>query len=158
VEVRLPNGSYIEDARSPTGHVMAPFNDLKDVAAAGRREREKIENNPGPPNNGEILAKVKEALKANLGQGGTYDYQRRLNRHGKDGFTQLPQFRNIANINVGLFCQQFGLSLGNALIIAGTYALTHSKNSSWSKPYFLDDDTRKYIEIGYRLGESGMFD
>jgi hypothetical protein len=57
-----------------------------------------------------------------------------------------------------LFCQQFGLSLGNALIIAGTYALTHSKNSSWSKPYFLDDDTRKYIEIGYRLGESGMFD
>jgi len=42
---------------------MAPFNDLKDVAAAGRREREKIENNPGPPIIGEVEARVKDALR-----------------------------------------------------------------------------------------------
>jgi hypothetical protein len=157
VEVKLPDSSYIEDLHSPTGRVMAPFNDLMEVAASGRRAREEIENNPGPPNNGEILAKIRAALKTNVGQGGTYDYQRRANKYGKDGFTQLPQFRNISNVNVGLFSRQFGLSLNLTLTIAGLYALARSSNSSLSKPYFLDEDTRKYIEAGYRIGESGTF-
>jgi hypothetical protein len=158
IEVTLPDGSHIEDPRSPHGHVMAPFNDLKEVAAAGRRARQQIENNPGPAAHGEVLARVQEALRSNVGHGGTYDYQRRANKFGKDGYTQLPQFRNISNVNVGLFSQQFGLSLENTLTIAGLYALKNSSNSSWSKPYFLDEDTKKYIELGYKLGKSGTFD
>jgi hypothetical protein len=61
-------------------------------------------------------------LKARLGQGGTFDYQRRRYNSGKNGYTQLRQFRDVSNFNVGLLCQQAGLSRWATLRIAGEYA------------------------------------
>jgi hypothetical protein len=95
------------------------------------------------------------SLGIHLGQGGVYDYQREGNRI--KGFTQLPQFRNVANVNVGLFCQQAGLPLEAALGIAGTYAALFSSNSDSSQPYFLDKRTAEFIKVGYELGKSGKF-
>jgi hypothetical protein len=37
--VRLPDGRRIPDAYSRTGYLMSPFEDLSDVAAAGRKAR-----------------------------------------------------------------------------------------------------------------------
>lgn len=47
-------------------------------------------------------------LGTKLGHAGTFDYQ----REGSflEGYTQHPQFRDISNVNVGVFAQQAGLS------------------------------------------------
>lgn len=155
VKVRLPNGQFIEDLKSPTGYVMAPVNNLTSVAADARRAREKLPPF-GPTTMVQYALALRSVLKENLAQGGRHDDQRRLDPSGKDGFVQLRQFRSIANVNVGLFCQQVGSSHFNTIALATLYAVGNSSNSSASKP--LDDDTRKYIEIGYELGESGQFD
>jgi hypothetical protein len=47
------------------------------------------------------------SLAVNLGHGGRFDYQRRGNHI--TGFIQLPQYRDVSNFNIGLFCQQAGL-------------------------------------------------
>jgi hypothetical protein len=162
-ELLLSNGKWVADPNSPTGYVMTPFNDLKDVAAAA--ERAKAEH----PNwnlsrfelatNKETRDELEAVLKANVGQDGTFDYQRRSYPPGKDGLTQLRQFRSISNINVGLFCQQLGLSLGQTLELAGYYAVTHSSNRDFlNPPYLLDPDTQKYIEEGYKIGQKKQFE
>jgi hypothetical protein len=94
---------------------------------------------------------------SNVAQGGMYDYQRRRYEFGKDGFTQLPQFRNVSNVNVGLFCQQAGLPLWLTLGIAGRYAAKNSSNAKPDEPYGLDRQTRAFIELGHKLGQSGVF-
>jgi len=71
---------------------------------------------------------------------------------------QRPQFRNISNINVGLYGQQAGLSREELLTIAGTFAGAKSNNSNFKEPYGLDPKTRQFIELGYQLGASGKFD
>ena len=158
----LSNGEGIEDPKSPTGYVMSPFNDLKDVAEAAKHARAEHPDwdlslgvlSLGKKGRDELQA----VLRANVGQGGTFDYQRRRFEFGKDKFTQLRQFRNVANVNVGLFCQQLGLSRNDTLMLAGAYAIMHSSNrdlSNW--PYFLNEDTQKYIEIGYSIGEREQF-
>jgi hypothetical protein len=60
-----------------------------------------------------------EAL-INVGHGGRIDYQRRGNY--LTGFTQFRQYRDAADFNVGLFCQQAGLSVEETLIAAGQFA------------------------------------
>jgi hypothetical protein len=97
-------------------------------------------------------------MKAHIAQGGTFDYQRRRYEFGKDGFTQLRQFRDIANFNVGLFSQQADLPLWMTLRLVGLYARKNSSNSMPGEPYGLDPRTREYIELGYRIGESGAYD
>jgi hypothetical protein len=74
------------------------------------------------------------------------------------GYTQLPQFRPIANVNVGLLGQQAGLTLEETLDIAGTYARWRSSNADPNSPYGLDPKTLHYIKRGYEIGQSGMFD
>ena len=103
----------------------------------------------------EARAYLGAKLGLNLGHGGIHDHQRRGNRI--TGYTHLQQFRPIANINVGLFGQQARLSLEDTLEIAGTYAKLRSNNANASKPYGLDDVTRHYIEVGYDVGQSGVF-
>jgi hypothetical protein len=161
-ELLLSNGKWVVDPNSPTGYVMTPFNDLKDVAAAARRA--KAEHPNWDLSRVQILTdkKVRDELEAvlrgNLGHGGTFDYQRRHYPPGKDGLTQLRQFRSISNINVGLFCQQLGLSLGQTLELAGYYAFKNASNRNLLRPYFLDADTQKYIEEGYKIGEKKQFE
>src|SRR6185312_727728 len=102
----------------------------------------------------------KELVKEYLAQGGIFDYQRRRSEYGKDGFTQLRQFRSISNINVGLLAQQTGFlpTVEQVLKIAGDYAREHSSNYYPNEPYGLDPETRKYIEIGYDIGKNNQFE
>jgi hypothetical protein len=74
-----------------------------------------------------------------VGQGGKFDYQ-----------------RGPGN-NVGLFGQQSGWSLDHLLKAAGGYAWVRSSHYSSDQPYGLDPRTREYIELGYKIGESGAF-
>jgi len=146
VKVTLPNGNGIPDATSPTGYVMAPFNDLKSVAEAGKRERLNAAISPV------------ETLRHYLAQGGVFDYQRRAYKYGKDGFTQLRQFRNISNINAGLFAQKLKLPLWVTLKIAGEYASKNSSNAKADQPFSLDPQTMDFIVTGYHLGDDGVIE
>lgn len=158
----LSNGKWVVDPNSPTGYVLTPSNDLKNVVAAARQAKA---DHPDWKLSDDLALLSKKTrdelealLRANLGQGGTFDYQRRHYAPGKDGFTQLRQFRSIANINVGLFCQQLGLSLRETLGLAGLYAVKNSNNRNLlNLPYVLDTDTEKYIRIGYEIGEKKLF-
>jgi hypothetical protein len=91
-----------------------------------------------------------------LGHGGTFDYQRGPG-NSITGFEQRPQFRNVANVNVGLYGQQAGLSLDEVLKQAGEFASLRSSNAKSDQPYGLDVQTREFIELGYRIGASGAF-
>jgi hypothetical protein len=109
--------------------------------------------------NDKTRAELEAVLRANLGHGGTFDYQRRAYAPGKDGFTQLRQFRSISNINVGLFGQQLGLPLQEILALAGYFAVKNSSNRNFTRPpYLLDADTEKYIKIGYDIGARRLFE
>jgi hypothetical protein len=155
--VVLPDGSKIAHAESPTGFVMSPKADLHGVAAQGRRIGEvhrSILANPFTSPSAYLY--LFPALGLNAGQGGTYDHQRRGNMI--TGYTQLPQFRPIANVNVGLLAQQAGLTLDQTLDIAGTYARLRSSNADPNAPYGLDPQTLHYIKRGYEIGQTGMFD
>lgn len=99
-----------------------------------------------------------ETLRHFLGQGGTFDYQRRAYKPGKDGFTQLRQFRNISHINVGLFAQKLGLPLWITLKIAGEYASKNSSNARPDQPFKLDPQTMDFIVTGYHLGDDGVIE
>ena len=159
----LSNGKWVVDPDSPTDYVMTPFNDLKSVSAAARRAKAEHPNwdlsNDLALVDGKTRSEVEAVLRANLGHGGTFDYQRRLYPPGKDGLTQLRQFRSIANINVGLFCQQLGLPLRQTLVLAGAYAVMNSSNRNLMRPFFfLDADTEKYIRVGYEIGEKRLFE
>ncbi len=95
------------------------------------------------------------ALGRHLGHGGKFDYQRQGN--SISGFTQLRHFRNISNVNVGLLCQQAGLSLEETLSTAGKFARARSSNYKESEPHGLDPQTAEYIQRGYEIGESGLY-
>jgi hypothetical protein len=136
---------------------MSPKADLHDVAAKGRGIGEIYRGMlANPATSAGALLYLYAALGLNAGQGGTYDHQRRGNMI--TGYTQLPQFRPIANVNVGLLGQQAGLTLEETLDIAGTYARLRSSNADASGLYGLDRRTLHYITRGYEIGRTGMFD
>lgn len=74
------------------------------------------------------------------------------------GYTQLPQFRHVSNFNIGLFAQQAGLSLDEALGISGMYAKWLSRNYKPDQPYGLDPENTEFIRKGFEAGASGVFD
>ena len=74
------------------------------------------------------------------------------------GYTHLPQFQKVSNLNVGLFAQQAGVSLEAVLKIAGEFARHRSSNAKEGAPYGLDPIQLELITLGYKIGESGMFD
>jgi len=154
--VRLPDGSPVPNPYSPNGLLMSPFSDLRDVVDAGRRLR--FFNHASDHGLPSALDYAENYIGNYLKQGGTFDYQRRAYSFGKDGFTQLPQFRDVSNFNVGLLWSQTGLPLQLGLWIAGNYAAKHSKNYKPDQPYGLDSQTRQLIELGYRIGTSGAYD
>src|SRR5262249_3634980 len=146
---------------SITGKVMSPLADLPTVAAHGRVTGEVFRSMLyNPETSAGALPYLYTTLWRNLGHGGTYDYQRRgdmITGH-LTGFTQLPQLRPIANVNGGLFAQQAGLTLDEALGIAGFFAKHFSRNADPSQPNNLAPLTAHFIKRGYELGQSGMFD
>jgi hypothetical protein len=152
----LPNGQPAPTA-GDAPDLMSPTADLGPVAAAGRRIGETYRDflNAQEGAGGAIIY-LYSSLAAYVGQGGIFDYQRAGSY--LTGFTQLPQFRNVSNFNVGLFCQQAGMTLDETLNLAGLYARLFSNNARPGSSYGLDDRTQAYIMLGYQTGASGVFD
>jgi hypothetical protein len=159
--VWLPNGETVPDDKSPTGKMMSPVDNLPQVAAAGRetgRIYKAMLANPDAAAG--ALPYLGGALLTNVATGGQFDYQRSAPSQvvgAITGFTQHPQFRPIADFNVGLFTQQAGLSREEALTIAGKYAHFFSSNANADQPYGIESRTRQFIEAGYDAGERGLF-
>lgn len=131
---------------------MALTADLSDVAAAGRQAKETLDKlSVFPP---AYLAYLAGTLGSNVGQGGSFDYQRQGNMI--TGYTHRQQFVKVSNLNVGLFAQQAGLTLEQTLIIAGEFARLRSSNADEKEG--LNRTQREFITLGYRIGASGMFD
>lgn len=157
VEVTLPNGRTAPDDHSITGRLMAHIADPTPVATAGLEVGEKYRTMLIDP---ETAAGAPRYLAAsmliNVGHGGRFNYQRR----GDDstGVTELPQYRDISNFNVGLFCQQAGLSLDETLTAAGRFARIFSRNAEPDRPYRSDPRTTEFIKAGYDAGRSRLFD
>jgi hypothetical protein len=157
IVVVLPDGSTIPDPESSTGQVMSPVADLQTVAAKGREAGETFrEMRKNPMKRAFADAYLLATLGLNVGQGGTFDHQRSGNM--LTGYTQFRHFRPIANVNVGVFAQQAGLTLEQTLEVAGLYARNFSSNTDPSKPHGLDPITLHYITQGYKIGQSGVFD
>ena len=95
-------------------------------------------------------------LGAAVGHGGTFDYQRQGN--SITGFTQFRQFRDVADVNVGLFAQQAGLTLKETLTIAGTFARLKPSNARPDQPHGLEPRPAQFIATGFNLGLRGVFD
>lgn len=89
--------------------------------------------------------------------GGDLDYQRYLPRDGISDFEQRPDFRDVANFNVGPFMQQANQGLEKTLTEAGKYAKGNSSNHMPGEDFGLDPRTRRWIERGWKAGESGVF-
>lgn len=161
--VVLPDGSKVPDSSSWAGYMMSPVADLSDVAAAGRRTGNLFKTlsqigaqSRNPMVRSAAAAYLYGSLGFHFGYGGIFDYQRQGN--SITGFTQLPQFRNVSNFNVGLFGHQAGLSLDDTKLISGAYARAFAKNAIPANPYGLDPHTANFIERGYEAGQSGIFD
>jgi hypothetical protein len=154
--VRLPDGATIRDDESPTGHVMSPDPDLGKVASEGRQAaQEALSMGLSPTTAMGAAPYLYGSLGIHLGHAGVFDYQRTGNMI--TGYNQYPHFRNISNVNVGLFGQQAGFSLDQVLTISGEFAKRRSSNARPNERYGLDPKTREYIEIGYKIGESGAY-
>jgi hypothetical protein len=165
--LKLPDGSMIEDPfddrRNYSGYVMAPANNLKEVAQAGREDGERYRAQVADPATASGAGAFKAgALFANVGTGGKFDTQREGNQLlgvlGLTTFVQHRQFLPIANINVGLYSQQFGLTLEETLKIAGLWARIRSSNYDPNTPYGLKPRTEYFIRKGYEIGQSGQLD
>ena len=162
-EVRLPDGSFVDDVHktpyNQTGHLLAPVADLSHIAQAGREAggdyRELLKNPDGGLTAQQYMAIV---LGDHFRQGGIFDYQRARDEGVKGGFRQLPQFRHVANFNIGLYAQQAGLPLDETLGIAGLYAWWKSKNYASGAPYGIDPEDTEFITKGFQAGASGVFD
>jgi hypothetical protein len=157
--------------------MMSPVADLAPVAAAGRAVGERYRAIASvSPDAAELYLKAQ--LGINVATGGKFDYQRRgpqleglanevlrrqnVNKAVRDWaaepFIQRRQFRSVSNFNVGLFCQQAGLSLEKTLTLAGEWASQASSNADADDPHGLNAKTVEFIIRGYGAGRSGAFD
>ncbi|MGO9009674.1 MAG: RHS repeat domain-containing protein [Bryobacteraceae bacterium] len=158
VPVKLPNGKTVPDRYSPTGVLMSPTSDLKDVAATGRAIKQRYKelmrsDQSGVGLGADIFAGL--GIRQALHHNGDYDYQRVTLVDGD--LQQLPQFRDVSNFNVGLLGQQAGLSLDELLSIVGDYAKHNSSNYSPDQPYGLDPRTKDLTVSGFQTGASGVY-
>ncbi|MEI6201374.1 MAG: hypothetical protein WCP68_05440 [Enhydrobacter sp.] len=159
--VELPDGARVPDRHSATGNLMSPVFDLSDVAKAGRDTAQTYRKLSMDPLTRETAGQIilRDYFR-NIGTGGKYDYQREGNQVFGHifGFAQKPQFRNVSNVNVGLFAHQAGMTLEETLKEAGEYARHFSSNARPDQPYGLDPRTAEFIVAGYNIGKSGVFD
>ena len=140
---------------------MSPYADASNVAERGRGTGETylaVLNNPAMGLE-EATAHLVIQLALDLGHGGRFDYQRQGIPTLGDwtGWEQSPQFRDVANFNVGLYMQQAGFTLDETLSIAGRFASIRSINRRPELPHRLDPQTAEFIKVGYNAGMKGMF-
>jgi len=151
----LSDGSSVPD-RYTGGSMMSPVADLRPVAQAGRRLCGQINALLQNPDNADAAAFLFiTEIGFNIGHGGVFDYQ----MTGKMivGYTKLREFRDVSNFNVGLFCQQAGISMEEMLRVAGVFADLLSSNADGSQPYNLDPRAAEFMKSGFLVGESGVF-
>ena len=142
VPVVLPNGQTIPDDRSPTGILMSPVRDLSPVADEGRRVGLLyLRALYDPETAGGAFGALGISLARDLGYAGRFDYQRSGNF--VTGYIHYPQFADVSNFNVGLLCQQAGLTLDETLTIAGHFASMESSNADWADAYGLNPLQRR---------------
>lgn len=157
VAVVLPDGQTVPDPyNKKEGVLMSPVADLRPVAKAGRQTGEIyriIKYIPIVGINADLFLAAEP--KIYLGHGGVFDYQRSGNFIS--GFAHYRDFRDVSNFNVGLFCQQLGLSLDEVLTISGKFASLFSNNAMPDKPYGLDPRNIELTSMGYKAGQSGQF-
>jgi hypothetical protein len=135
---------------------MSPVADLSAVAAAGREIGAMYRAHLSNPNGAaDALPYLVGRLDADLGHAGSFDYQRKGNL--LTGYTQLRQFRDVSNFNVGLYCQQAGMTLNDTLSAAGRFANLFSSNARPDEPHGLDPKTAQFIIAGFNVGQSGVF-
>ncbi|MBY5475293.1 hypothetical protein HFO86_34685 [Rhizobium leguminosarum] len=157
VPVRLPNGKVIENPFTWSGYVVGPASaNLAKVAEAGRalgNNFSEMLSNPYADEGASLY--LATGLGAYVGQGGKFDYQ----REGSflTGYTPHRHFRDISNVNVGLLAQQAGLTLEETLSISENFARVFSSNARPSEPYSLDPRTKYFIEVGFQIGVSGVY-
>ena len=161
--VILPDGSRIVDPNgsSSSGYIMSPVADLSPIAAAGQRAGKLYRGMMADPRNkANAINVLLLNLFTNVGTGGAFDYQREGNQivGHLTQFKQLRQFRDVSNINVGLYCQQAGLTLEETLREAGGYARQFSSNARADQPYGLHRFQKQFITMGFEIGQSGIYD
>ena len=150
-DVVLPDGTKIEDSNSSTGYLRSPVADLTPVAEAGQNLGAAYASMLRDPTTADgAFSFLIGSLAEDLGHGGTFDYQRDGNI--VSGYIYYPEFTDVSNFNVGLLCEQAGLSLNDALSIAGSYASVLSSNANPNQPYGLGRDQAKWIRIGFEYG------
>ena len=113
IVVTRPDGTTIDDPKSPTKKLMAPPQaNFQEVYAAG----EQIANWP-------LLQQIDEARTA-LQQFGTYDFQR-----DKATNTWFSEYVHAANYAVGVYMAGAGYGLYQSLALAQAYAVFNSSNA-----------------------------
>jgi hypothetical protein len=159
MHVTLPDGKLVPNPYSKTGYLIAPEADLSPVAEAGRQAGavyQQMLTSTDTDIQQAALPQFMSSIGAAVGQAGAFDYQRNGNR--LTGLTQLPEFRDVSNFNVGLYMQQTEqFSEKETLSLAGTFARYFSSNYMSDQPYGLDPRTASFIRTGYRIGASGLF-
>jgi hypothetical protein len=162
VPVQLPNGDPVTDPSSKTGYLMGPTSDyLSKVAEAGQRlgaDAIALLQDPEGPSG--AFGYLVGGLAMNLAQGGVFDAQRERSSDGT--YIQRREYRDLANVSVGLFAQQAGFSEQAVLSIAGAYAFFKSSNAlgqqfTLDPRNFLDPKNALFTHFGYSLGQSGVF-
>jgi len=139
--------------------MMSPVPDLAPVAEAGRTVGDTYRLIAKEDPAGATAYLIKSYFE-NVGTGGRYDYQRRgsqISGNLGGSFAHRRQFRSVSNFNVGLFCQQAGLTLEDTLVLAGSYSTLFGAPDR-KAPYNLKQETAKFIKEGYLAGQSGAFD
>jgi len=164
VEVRLPNGWRVVDPYEPTSFLRSPVANLEAVADAGRETGISYRrlSSLSIPEAGEAASfYLVSRMLHDVGTGGRFDYQRAgvqvLGLLGVLPFLHRREFRDVANFNVGLYCQQAGLTFEETLKTAGVYASLFSRNRDAAAPVGLDPQTRDMIASGFAIGESGVY-
>ena len=134
VNVTLPDGTFIANAKSPTGYLVAPpWADFRAVYAGGQAiASENAFENIAP-------------IRAAIAQGGSFDFQRDAGTGESNSI-----YAAASNYSVGVFMAGAGYSLDESLIVAETYALHNSSN-------FLSKDRLEWIEAGWRDATAGRW-
>lgn len=156
--VRLPDRTLPTDAEGTPLHIRSPTADLSAVAAAGRAAGANYAAGLARGYEGAVPAFYGEATSA-LAPGGRFDFQRSGNQIAGllFGFEQLTQYRDVSNVNVGLWLQQAGYSLEDALAFAGEYSKRFSGQTEKRTRYGVTELQQYYAIVGWRMGESGAY-
>jgi len=161
VPVILPNGSHIEDPKSPTGYVMAPFPGLESVVKAARRARSEVLAAAAISPTAAPLVVVEmmyEALHRYVDHGGDFDYQRQANND------QKGWLRAASAVPERFECECWALlpagraAAGNGADDLRALCCSFFEQSRYWCAVFSRQRHKKIHRIGYDLGEKGVFD